>query len=171
MAAVGQRTGTKGKVLLGLVAAVLFVAAGFAAISLFGTGSDLMSLSPTESAHESARRVNTVLATGDLTNPPGVTSQTTLDCDQGSGYPGLTVVYVGSGPAASGNPVRRQLSDAGWRETETQYGYLYQKRFGNWSANLALVTQDNKSAGPLLGHLTVEGPIDADCTTFRREAR
>src|SRR6476646_11647567 len=70
MAGGGQRTGTKGRVVLGLVAAILFVAAGFAAISLFGTGSELMkSLSPTESAHEAARRVNTVVATGDLADP------------------------------------------------------------------------------------------------------
>lgn len=152
---------------MGVAAAVLLVAAVFAAVSLVDTGSKLAkSVSPFEWGRVAARRVNRVVSTGDLSAPPGITSRTSVNCSQGSGYPGISITYSGSAPAAPGH-VRQRLSDGGWHETKTPFGYLYRKRFGDWSAELRTGTQGKELAWPLRAYLTVEGKIDGDCATFR----
>jgi hypothetical protein len=162
-----QRDRKASHVVVGVAAAVLLVAAVFAAVSLVDTGAQLAkSVSPAEWGRVAARRVNRVVSTGDLSDPPGVTSRASVKCSQGSGYPGISITYSGSAAAAP-DDVREQLNDARWRETRIPFGYLYQKRFGDWSADFRIGTQGTEFAWPLVGYLTVEGKIDGDCDTFR----
>src|SRR4249920_3446116 len=88
-----ERNRRPGRVIVAVVAALLLVAAGVGAVGLARV---IAAIDLDGSAgEEAASRIRTVVATGDVSPPPGGTLETNPQCDAGSGEPLLELNFAG----------------------------------------------------------------------------
>jgi hypothetical protein len=157
----GGRVGT---VLAWVVGIAIVVALGLLLVDLVRDAGTLQSdLSGESAGVEAAGRITTVLATGDLAPPAGVSVAMTPECESGSGSPALVLTYTPpSGEPSPADAVTASLHDRGW--ASVPFGApAVRKRFGDWAATASL---PDSSSTPSVVTLTVQGDIDADCRTF-----
>jgi hypothetical protein len=112
-----ERNRRPGRVIIAVVATLLLVAAGVGAVGLARVIAAI-DLDDSGAGEEAASRIRTVVATGDVSPPPGGTLETHPQCDAGSGEPLLELVFTGPVDA-------RQLEDlleARWRSSGWDVG-------------------------------------------------
>jgi hypothetical protein len=157
--------GRLGTVLAWVVGIGIVAALGLLLVDLVRDAGTLQSdLSGASEGVEAAGRITTVLATGDLTPPPGVARTLTPECGDSSA-PSLRLGYEASAGAAPPLPaIEARLRARGW-EPAAGGAPVLQKRFGDWTA---FVSPGGAGGLGVVG-LGVQGDFDASCVAFHDE--
>lgn len=101
------------------------------------------------SGEQSAQRMRTLLASGDLDTPAGSLPKMRLGCSPGSGWPTLFLDYGALDFRDPTNPLFAQLRQRGWVSEKAPLGFWYKKDFHDWTATLALSVPPAEYTGPV----------------------